>query len=336
MNPSTPAQGRSRVTEAMLGDSVLTHARRDYAVLKPDWTVGEALDHLRATPPADRIVYFYVTDPDDHLLGVIPTRRLLFAPVNQKISDMMIRQVVSVPANATVLDACEFFTLYRFLAFPVVGPDRVLLGVIDVELYTDELTETGGGLRDNLFQLIGVHLAQANKTTPLRAFQGRFPWLLCNVAGGLFAAFLSGVFQNVLGWKEAVLAIFVPVVLGVAESVSIQSVTLALQRAEHGGWWKSVQRIGREALTGFLLGGATALIIAIVALVWQKDVTVAAVVFGGMTIGMTLAAAVGFAIPNLLRLTKREPHVAAGPISLVAADTLTLLTYFLLARALIA
>ena len=319
----------------MLGDSVLKHARTDYAVLNPDWTVGEALDHLRQKPPADRIVYFYVTGADDKLLGVIPTRRLLFAPVTQKISEVMIRQVVAIPANATVLDACEFFTLYRFLAFPVVGPGRTLLGVIDVELYTDELSETGAGVRDNLFQLIGVHLANANQTTPLKAFRGRFPWLLCNVFGGLFAAFLSGIFQNELGWKEAVLAIFVPVVLAVADSVAIQSVTLALQRTETGGWLKSMRRIGREALTGFLLGGATATIIALVAMAWQRDVVVAAVVFGGMTFGVTLAAAVGFAVPNLLRLTKREPHVAAGPISLVAADTLTLLAYFLLARALI-
>lgn len=336
MISSAPPTGRSRVTEAMLADSVLKHARTDYAVLKPDWTVADALEMLRSKPPADRIVYFYVTDHEDKLLGVIPTRRMLFAPATQLIRDVMIKNVIAVPANATVLDACEFFTLYRFLAFPVIGPGRVLMGVIDIELYTDELTETGGGLRDNLFQLVGVHLTNANKTTPFKAFRGRFPWLLCNVAGGLFAAVLSGIFQEELEWKKAVLALFVPVVLAVADSVAIQSVTLALQRTESGGWLKAIHRIGREILTGFLLGGATATIVAIVAIAWQRDITVAAIVFGGMTFGVSISAAVGFAVPNLLRLTKREPHVAAGPISLVVADILTLLAYFLIARALTA
>jgi magnesium transporter len=331
-NPIGTVTGRSRVTEAMLADSVLKHARTDFAVLKPDWTVGEALERLRKSPPADRIVYFYVTDEHSKLLGVLPTRRLLFAPAHHPISEVMIKSVVAVPANATVLDACEFFTLYRFLAFPVIGPDRTLLGVIDIELYTDELTDVGGGLRDNLFQLVGVHLADANQTSPLMAFRGRFPWLICNVVGGLFAAFLSGIFQDVLSWREAVLALFVPVVIGVAESVAIQSVTLALQRTERGGWQKGIQRVFREGITGLLLGAGTAMLVALVALIWQKDLSVAVVLFGGMTIGVTCAGAAGLAIPTLLRLTKREPNVAAGPISLVAADVLTLLAYFALAR----
>ena len=60
------------------------------------------------------------------------------------------------------------------------------------------------------------------------AFFSRFPWLLCNIVGGILAAFLSGVFQNELEQMLA-LALFVPVVLGLAESVSIQSVSLTLQ-----------------------------------------------------------------------------------------------------------
>ena len=89
-------------------------------------------------------------------------------------------------------------------------------------------------------------------------------------------------------------------------------------------------------MTGLLLGSAAALLVALVAMAWQQNVTVAVIMFGGMSIGVTVAAMAGFAIPTLLRLTKREPHVAAGPISLVSADVLTLLAYFLLARALIA
>ena len=38
------------------------------------------------------------------------------------------------------------------------------------------------------------------------------------------------------------------------------------------------------------------------------------------------------AMPYLLRLLRRDPQVAAGPIALAAADMLTLLLYFNLAR----
>src|SRR5262245_21934550 len=145
----------------------------------------------------------------------------------------MIRSVVAIPANATVLDACEFFTFHRLLAFPVVDPDRHLLGVIDVDLYTAELTmptDDESVPRDDLFQLIGVHLSAAQQRKPSKAARERFPWLLCNICGGILAAILSGFYEDVLTWRNAVLALFIPVVLALAESVSIQSVSLSLQR----------------------------------------------------------------------------------------------------------
>lgn len=323
---------------AILNDPVGKHARTDATALRPDWTIGEALDHMRANPPGGRVVYIYVTDAGGRLLGVVPTRRLLLNPVAATIADVMIRNVVAVPTDATVLEACEFFTMYRLLALPVVDADRRLVGVIDVELYTDELADLASdrptGDRDDIFQLIGVHLSEAHQTQPLRAFRGRFPWLLCNVAGGLVAAVLSGFFEDVLTWRNAVLALFVPVVLALAESVAMQSVTLAVQGLHAGpaSWRRLAGRLAAELGTGALLGLGTAAIVAGVGAVWLQDRRAAAVVFGGILGGVTTAAAFGVAIPFLLRLLKRDPQVAAGPIALAAADFATLLVYFNLGR----
>ena len=115
---------------------------------------------MRQSPPPARIVYFYVVDDEDRLKGVIPAKSLLLSPPEARVADIMLRQVIAIPAGATVLDACEFFVLHRFLAFPVVDAERRLLGAIDVELYTDELHDLGRRQRpsDDLFQLIGVHL----------------------------------------------------------------------------------------------------------------------------------------------------------------------------------
>src|SRR5438105_9633199 len=257
-----------RFTDAFLNDVVAKHVRTDFTTLDPDATVGQALEHLRTSPPPGRVIYFYVVDAEYTLVGVVPTRRLLLSQPGVAVRDVMMRDVVAVPADATVLEACEFFTLHRFLALPVVGDGRRLIGVIDVELYTDELAELSGGggdepggaARDEVFQLIGVHLTAAQQAKPLRAFRGRFPWLLCNLGGGLLAAVLSGIYHDVLTWRDAALAVFVPVVLALAESVAIQSVTLALQglRASPPSWRRLVPRLAAEAGTGLLLGVAAA------------------------------------------------------------------------------
>ncbi len=321
-----------------LHDPVHRHMRRDFTCFRPEQTVQEALAQMREQPPQGRIIYFYVVDGDGRLRGVVPTRRLLLSPLDRLVGDIMIPQVIAIPDTAAVLEACEFFTLHRLLAFPVVDAERRLVGVIDVELYTRELStiETHESNED-LFQLIGVHLTEAQQASPLASFRGRFPWLLCNLSGGILAAFLSGIYQDVLGWNQAVLALFIPVVLALAESVSIQSVSLALE-VMHGKrltWAMLFDKLRQESATGLLLGATTALLVALVALIWLGEVEVALCLLGGVAGGVTAAAIIGRAMPYVLRLLRRNPQVAAGPIALASADMLTLLLYFNLARALL-
>ena len=151
------------VAEANLNDPVVQHMRTELARLRVDHTVGQALEAIRQSPPPVRIVYFYVVDGAGRLQGVIPTRALLLSPPETRIADIMLKSVIAIPTEATVLDACEFFVLHRFLAFPVVDAQRRLIGAIDVELYTDELRDLGGGLSDDLFQLVGMHLTRARQ-----------------------------------------------------------------------------------------------------------------------------------------------------------------------------
>ena len=316
-----------------LNEPVTRHLHQDYAQLRATQTVGEALTWLREHPPKGRVLYLYVVDEAGHLQGVVPTRRLLLSPPDQPIADIMVRKVVTLPAQTTVLEACEFFIQHRFLAFPVVDDQRRLLGVVDVELYTDEISHLGEGrVHDDLFQLVGVH-GGADGGSPLRAFRRRFPWLGCNLAAGILAAVLSSVFEAELKGAVA-LAFFIPVVLNLAESVSSQSVSLALQ-ALHGarpGARMILSKMWAELATGSMLGLAAGAVMALVALAWLGQGRVALCLLGGIGGGVAGAAVLGIALPFLLRLLRLEPRVAAGPIALAGADVITILLYLNLAR----
>ena len=157
--------------------------------------------------------------------------------------------------------------------------------------------------------------------------------MLCNVASGLLAAYLSGFYEAELQ-RVVALALFIPVVLALAESVSIQSVSLALQ-ALHGGQLNlvSIWRKGKvEALVGMLLGLGCGALVSLAALVWLGERGVALSLAAGICGGMTAAAVIGLCMPMLLRLARLDPQIAAGPIALAAADVVTLLLYFNLAR----
>ncbi len=322
-----------RLTEAQLNDPVIWHARPDFVSVDADQTTGQVLDSLRANPPQDRILYVYVIDSDRRLCGVLPVRNLLTTPADRGVREVMIQRPLAISAGASVIEACEFFTLYRLLAFPVIDAQRRIVGVVDVDMYTDELAELGGRNHDDLFQLIGVHLAQSRQRSSWQAFTGRFPWLLCNIAGGLLAAFLTGVYEVEL--QQAVsLALFMPVVLALAESVSIQSVSLALEvlHSRPPTWSTLLPKLRSELFTGLMMGVAAASVVGVVAWLWLGDPRVVGCLAGGIAVGVTAAALTGLAMPNVMRLWHVDPQIASGPLVLTIADMVTLLAYFSLAR----
>ena len=319
--------------DEILEQPVNRYMRFDFCKLKAEQTVAEALSDLRIQQPQGRIIYFYVMDDLDHLIGVVPTRRLLLSLPEVKIEDLMVRSVVTVPSTATVREACELFLAHRYLAFPVLHNQR-MVGIVDVELFAegiDDLERTKQ--QEDLFQLMGVHLSAAQRSSPWAGFTSRFPWLLCNVGGGILAAFLTYAYEPLLA-KVVSLTLFVPVVLGLSESVAIQSVTLALhllhgQRPTVAALWS---RLRREALTGVLLGAACGLILGVIAFAWLGKAEVALCLLAGIGLGVAGSAVFGLAMPYLLRLLQRDPKVAAGPIALVIADMLALSIYFSMAR----
>ena len=101
-------------------------------------------------------------------------------------------------------------------------------------------------------------------------------------------------------------------------------------------WSSLLLKLRRELATGMILGLASGSVLALVALAWLHEFRVALCLVGGITGGVTGAAALGVTIPIVLRRLRLEPRVAAGPIVLAGADVLTILIYFNLARWLLA
>lgn len=320
-------------TRQILADPVSKHMRTDPTRIRKGATAGEALEYIRSHEVGGGVVYFYVVDDEDRPVGVVPTRRLLRAKLGTLIEEVMVSPVITIPQTATVLDACEFFTLHRLLAFPVVDAAGKLVGLVDVNLYTDEMHDLERKQEDHdLFQLVGVHLTDAEQRKTVLAARKRFPWLLCNVAGGMIAAVIADLFSDVA--TLVLVAPFIALVTGMAEGVAMQSVSLALQTM-HGGrptWGAMARRLGRELLVGLLLGAGCGLVVGLVALVWKGSWAAGLSLCLSIAGGIVGSAVVGFALPFLLRLARRDPQVASGPIALAMADLVTLLLYFNLGR----
>jgi magnesium transporter len=320
-----------------LNEPVLRFARKDFATLNQKFTVEQALASIRQRGVGEKIVYFYVVDDAEKLVGVVPTRRLLMAPLEQSLADLMIRNVIAVPASATVMEACEFFVLHKFFAFPLVDEQRRVVGLVDVGLFTEEVFDIAEREQlSEVFETLGFHVSQVRDASPWRAFRIRFPWLLTTIVSGIFCAFLAGAYHLTLE-RSLIIAFFLTLILGLGESVGIQSMTVTIQSLRTTQptlrWY--LRSLAREISTALLLGLACGLVVGAVVLLWQHAPMPAVVIGSSVTFCLLTACAAGLSVPAALHALKLDPKIAAGPITLAIADIFTLLFYFNLAKILL-
>jgi magnesium transporter len=316
-----------------LNAPAINYARKDFPLLEADASVEKALETIRREGIGERVIYFYAVDEQKRLVGVVPTRRLLTTPPGTRLREIMVPRVIALPAAATVLEACDFFVLYKFLAFPIVDAERRIIGIVDTDVFVESVLETGEDegdfARDDFFEALGFHLAQVRDASPWRVFRYRFPWLLVTVGGGTICAMLAGFFEATLA-QSLVIAFFLTMVLGLTESVSAQSMSMTIQ-ALHSApvtwrWFATAFR--REIVTSLLIGLACGGVVGLIVMAWHGDARAASVVGGSIAVSLVTASLFGLAVPSLLHYFKLDPKIAAGPVTLALADLCALAIYF--------
>ena len=316
-----------------LNAPAMEYARKDFPLLEADSSVEKALQTIRSEGVGERVIYFYAVDDRKRLVGVVPTRRLLTATPDTRLREIMVPRVIALPAEATVLEACEFFVLYKFLAFPVIDAERHVIGVVDTDVFMQSVLETeekpGETPRDDFFEALGFHLAQVRDASPWRVFRYRFPWLLATVASGTVCAILAGAFEATLA-RSLVIAFFLTMVLGLNESVSTQSMSVTIQalRSARFTWHWFVTAFRREVATALLLGLACGALVLVIVWVWRHDVRGACVIGGSIALSLVTACLFGLGVPSLLHWLELDPKIAAGPVTLALADFFALVFYF--------
>src|SRR5713101_6775737 len=311
----------------------LDHARTDFPLLEANASVEKALEAIRREGVGERVIYFYAVDEQNRLVGVVPTRRLLTADPETHLAEIMVPRVVALPAEATVLEACEFFVLYKFLAFPMIDTERRVIGIVDADVFMESVLESDEpereGARDDFFEALGFHLAQVRDASPWRVFRFRFPWLMVTVTGGTICAIVAGSFERTLA-RSLIIAFFLTMVLGLNESVSTQSMSVTIQalRSARLTWHWFASALRREIGTAVLLGLACGFVVSAIVWIWRHDVRGALVIGGSISLSLVSACLFGLSVPSLLHWLKLDPKIAAGPITLALADFFALMFYF--------
>jgi len=140
--PKAKAEGILNEMEKDIADDVkelMTHPELEaggmmttsYLSFNPTTTARETLDKFRQeAADVDLVYYIYVTDEEEHLLGVISLRDLILADADQKLADIMDDRVVSVKLDDKHDTIAEQFAKYAVTAIPVVDENEKMHGTI--------------------------------------------------------------------------------------------------------------------------------------------------------------------------------------------------------------
>lgn len=316
----------------------LTHKIQDYLlepkiVLRPYQLVSDVHIFLQISRLSDRILYFYVVDEEDHLIGVVSSRKLVLSPVHESISSIMDTDVVALHEDSSLEQALELFTHHQLLAFPVVDHKKKLKGFIDVQTVLGESFDAASTQRKtDLFQMVGIHLEEARRKSVLKGYLARMPWLFCNLFGGFACAMISDFFEAVLA-KYLVLAMFIPLVLSLSESVTMQTVmqSLLLMRKSSMPLKKHLKMFIKDLKVVFFVGLTCALIVSLMSPFWGEGYKTSWVMGLGIFIAVIVSSSFGSFFPILLHRNNLDPKIASGPVALMLADVATTIIYLFLA-----
>ncbi|MBS0621211.1 MAG: magnesium transporter [Verrucomicrobia bacterium] len=304
-----------------------------HTVLNQDLTIEEALAGLRGKQIHDKIIYFYVVDGAGRLQGVVPTRKLLLADPKSLIKEVMAGSVVHVQEDQSLAEAMQLLTNHELLALPVVDQNQCLKGIIDVQLYLEESLDIANRRHQaDVFQILGLTLEEGKNKSTWRSYRTRMPWIFCNMFGGIACALISRWYEGVLG-KVLLLAMFIPLVLTLSESISMQSMTQSLHviRQKRLSWRRIMQQLFAESRLALALALTCGAAVGGLSLFWEGGKLASLLIGVSIFLSITLSALMGAAIPLILYARSYDPKVAAGPVVLMLADILTTGIYLSLA-----
>ena len=311
----------------------------EYVEFHTGTTVGQAMNEIRQTAPdKETINTLYIIDDRRMLLGTIALRKLLLAPDDKKVEELMNTQVISVRTTDDQELVADTVRKYDLLSIPVVDHEDRLVGIITVDDIVDVIEEEN----TEDFEKMAAMLPSDDeylKTSVVTLAKNRLPWLLILMISATFTGMIITHFENVLSSAASIgvaLVSCIPMLMDTGGNCGSQASTLAIRglalgEIEPKDLWKVLWKEVRVALMlGFVLALVNFLRIWFLT---PYDRGVAFVVSIAMFFTIIIAKGIGATLPLLAKSIHLDPALMASPIITTLVDAASLTILFTVATA---
>lgn len=302
-----------------------------FVAIEPTLRADQAVAALRrVAEEAETVNYVYVIDETERLLGVLSLHRLVLTRPETPVRELMFANPITVVVDADQEIAARLLTDHDLIALPVVDHDGRLLGIITADDVHDVLEQEA---TEDIERLGGSAPLDEPylRASPFLLFRKRIVWLLALFAAQFVTLAIYDHYEG-LAAEEALLSIFVPILIGTGGNVGSQTVTMVIRAMAVGEarprhFFKIV---GKEAVTALALGAVMG------SLMFARGAIRGGEEFG-LTVGLTVlvlvvwAAVVGAVLPIGLSKLRIDPAVVSAPLITSVIDGTGLIIYFTLA-----
>ena len=311
-----------------LNDTVKDYIRNTNNILELDLTISEVLQWIRNQDKSEEKPYFYVIDEKKHLVGIVSIRGLLSEDPSKLLKDVVVNNIHVVQSGQSMFDALAIMQKFHLLAIPVIK-HGIFLGVIEIQDFFEEEVEISSKRKKlQLFQMLGILVEEGPSKSLWKKYTHRMPWVFCNMLGGIICAVISEFYEALL-LKVIILAMFIPLVLSLSESISMQAMSISIYLMTHKkqSWKKIFIYIRKECRLLVLIATTASISVGLLSLLWQEGIGPSFIICISIFISIIVTAIIGALVPIILHRRKLDPKVASGPIVLMFADMITTLIY---------
>lgn len=312
----------------------------DYISLQKDWTVGQAMAHIKREGMDSETVYTcYVKDTGRKLIGIVSLRTLVISDDSAKIRDLMHTDFVCVNVYDDQEEVSEVFRKYGFLAIPVVDREYRLVGIVTMD---DILEVIDVENTEDMERMAGIVDRDSSDReyldkSVMQHARSRLPWLLFMMLAAMVTGAIISRFESLLS-SVIVLVSYMPLLMGTGGNTGAQASTLiirglAMGEVEQHDVWKVLWKEFRISLVvGAVLSSVN---FAKILLVDGQPPRIALTVCLSMLLIVMFAKMIGSLVPLLADRLGADPALMANPVIASSTDMVSVLTYFLMASLLL-
>jgi magnesium transporter len=292
--------------------------QREVVVAPEHWTVGDAIDFMRAEEwLPDSFYDLIIVNPQMHPVGLVPLGRLMGSGRAVRLRDIMNEDVRMLRVDQPQEDVAYVFNKYHLISAPVTDADGRLAGVITIDDAMEVLEEE---TEEDLRFLGGVGDEELSDG-PLAVVRRRFVWLTVNLCTAILSATVIAQFTGTIQAFVA-LAVLMPIVASMGGNAGTQALTVTVRAlATRGLSASNLPRfIRREALVGLCNGLGFALLIGVLSGLYFADARLGLVIALAMIGNLIVAGFAGALVPIALERLGADPAVASGTFVTTTTD----------------